>query len=82
MQTRRDFLMGAASLATMIAARDTALGAQTNTGARVNGNTISFADCAIAAIARTHGFTVATRNVRDFRGTGVEVINPWTFTRK
>ena len=56
--------------------------AQTNTGARVNGNTISFADCAIAAIARTHGFTVATRNVRDFRGTGVEVINPWTFTRK
>jgi predicted nucleic acid-binding protein len=46
-------------------------------GAQANGNTIHFADCAIAAIARAHGFMLATRNVRDFKGTGVEVFNPW-----
>jgi predicted nucleic acid-binding protein len=39
---------------------------------------VGFADCAIAAIAKTHGFIVATRNVRDFPGTGVELLNPWT----
>jgi predicted nucleic acid-binding protein len=48
-------------------------------GAQTQGNPVGFADCAIAAIAKTHGFIVATRNVRDFLGTGVEVINPWTF---
>ncbi|MEO5742791.1 MAG: hypothetical protein ABIS29_19570, partial [Vicinamibacterales bacterium] len=41
MQTRRDFLMGAASLATMIASRDTALGAQTNTGAAWNSGDVA-----------------------------------------
>jgi predicted nucleic acid-binding protein len=41
---------------------------------------VGFADCAIAAIAKTKGFMVATRNVRDFLGTGVEVINPWALT--
>lgn len=46
-------------------------------GAQAAGNPISFADAAIAAIAAAHGFAVATRNVRDFKGTGVEVIDPW-----
>jgi predicted nucleic acid-binding protein len=41
---------------------------------------VGFADCAIAAIAKTKGFMVATRNVRDFLGTGVNVINPWALT--
>ena len=45
--------------------------------ASANGNPIAFADCAIAAIAAVHGFAVATRNVRDFRGTGISVIDPW-----
>ena len=35
-------------------------------------------DCQIAAIARSHGMSVATRNVRDFEDTGVETVNPWT----
>lgn len=48
-----------------------------NAGAKAAGNPISFADGAIAAIASAHGFLLATRNVRDFRGIGVEVINPW-----
>jgi len=46
-------------------------------GAQAQGNPIGFADCAIAAIARARGFAVATRNVRDFRGAGVEIIDPW-----
>lgn len=45
--------------------------------AQVAGNPISFADAAIAAIATAHGFMLATRNERDFRGTGVVLINPW-----
>ena len=46
-------------------------------GAQAVGNTIGFADGAIAAIAAAQGFALATRNVRDFRGAGVGVINPW-----
>jgi toxin FitB len=42
------------------------------------GNPISFADCAIAAIALARGFILATRNVRDFKGTGIEIFNPWS----
>ena len=34
-------------------------------------------DALIAATALVHGLTVATRNVRDFEGTGVVVIDPW-----
>ena len=51
--------------------------ARINASAMAAGNTIGFADGAIAAIASAHGFMVATRNVRDFKGTGVEVLNPW-----
>ena len=46
-------------------------------GAQAVGNTIGFADGAIAAIATSQGFALATRNDRDFRGAGVELINPW-----
>ena len=34
-------------------------------------------DALIAATALTHGMTIATRNVRDFAGLGVRVVNPW-----
>ena len=51
--------------------------ARVQAGAQAAGNAIGFADGAIAAIATAHGFAVATRNVRDFKGTGVEVIDPW-----
>ena len=37
----------------------------------------SMADTMIAAIARVHNAIVVTRNVRDFDGCGVEVVNPW-----
>jgi len=34
-------------------------------------------DAQIAAICRARGATLATRNVSDFRETGVEIVNPW-----
>ena len=34
-------------------------------------------DGLIAATALVHGLTVVTRNVGDFGGTGVSVLNPW-----
>ena len=34
-------------------------------------------DCMIAAICSCRGASLATRNERDFDGTGVEIINPW-----
>ncbi len=34
-------------------------------------------DAQIAAICRRHGATLATRNVRDFEQTGVEIVDPF-----
>lgn len=34
-------------------------------------------DAIIAATALVHGMTVVTRNVHDFKQTGVELFNPW-----
>lgn len=45
---------------------------------RSSGHPISHADCQIAAIARSIGASVTTRNVNDFEGCGIEVVNPWT----
>ncbi|HVT24106.1 MAG TPA: type II toxin-antitoxin system VapC family toxin [Rhizomicrobium sp.] len=36
-------------------------------------------DALIASTALVHGMTVVTRNVDDFKTTGVGVLNPWTF---
>ena len=45
--------------------------------ARAAGKTISFPDGQIAAIAKAHGFTVATRDAAPFEAVGVPIINPW-----
>ena len=45
--------------------------------ARAAGRPIQTADALIAATARTHGMRIATRNVDDFAGVGVEIIDPW-----
>ena len=44
---------------------------------RAAGRPIAEADCQIAAIARASDAPIATRNVKDFDGCGVRVINPW-----
>jgi toxin FitB len=41
------------------------------------GRPIGVADGQIAAICRKLGATLATRDVDDFEGTGVELLNPW-----
>ena len=44
---------------------------------RAAGRPIAEADCQIAAIARAKNAPVATRNVKDFDGCGIRLINPW-----
>jgi len=41
------------------------------------GNKMPYKDSLIAATALVHGFTVATRDVRDFRKAGVKVVDPF-----
>jgi hypothetical protein len=48
---------------------------------RQAGRPISQADAQIAAIARSRGASLATRNVADFERCGIEVINPWEGAR-
>ena len=46
-------------------------------GRRKLGRPISQFDALIAAIARSRGAAVATRNNKDFEACGIDVINPW-----
>ena len=44
---------------------------------RASGRPINHADCQIAAIASKHDASIATRDISDFEGCGVALINPW-----
>ena len=44
---------------------------------RKAGRPLKELDGQIAAIAASHGFAVATRNVADFEHCGIEIFNPW-----
>ena len=44
---------------------------------RAVGQPISQFDCQIAAIGRTNNATIATRNTWDFKGCGIDLIDPW-----
>ncbi len=37
-----------------------------------------FPDLQIAGICLAHGLTLATRNVRDFTGAGIKLVDPWS----
>ena len=45
---------------------------------RAAGHPIGQADCQIAAVARSQGAAIATRDVNDFEGCGIDVMNPWS----
>lgn len=45
---------------------------------RKSGQPISQIDAQIAAIARSRGAAIATRNGRDFAGCGVTIVDPWS----
>jgi toxin FitB len=44
---------------------------------RAKGQAVPIKDSLVAATALVHGLTVATRNVSDFKKTGVKVLNPF-----
>jgi hypothetical protein len=52
--------------------------AQIAVARRKAGQPISHFDAQIAAIARLTGAAIATRNVLDFQGCGVKVVDPWS----
>jgi predicted nucleic acid-binding protein len=45
--------------------------------ARLAGRAINTPDAQIAAIAKAHGFAIATRDAMPFEAAGLTVINPW-----
>lgn len=45
--------------------------------AQQSGRTVSLGDALIAGTAAAHGLAVVTRNVSDFEGLDVVVVNPW-----
>ena len=42
------------------------------------GRPIALFDAGIAAIARANGMAMVTRNVKDFHGIGLDIIDPWS----
>ncbi len=42
-----------------------------------DGRPVATMDLMIAAVARSRGATIATRNVADFTGYGITIIDPW-----
>ena len=45
--------------------------------ARRAGRTLDLGDALIAGIAKANDLSVVTRNVRDFDGLDIEIVNPW-----
>ncbi|HEY6577867.1 MAG TPA: type II toxin-antitoxin system VapC family toxin [Rhizomicrobium sp.] len=44
---------------------------------RLAGRPVEFRDVETAGIAAARGATLATRNIRDFDGMGIDIVNPW-----
>lgn len=48
-----------------------------NARLRSAGRPVPTVDGLLAATALTHGLVMATRNVRDFEPTGIDLLDPW-----
>lgn len=44
---------------------------------QISGHLLGMADGLIAATALEHNLTLVTRNVRDYDGLGITILNPW-----
>jgi predicted nucleic acid-binding protein len=53
------------------------LAASLRAQARRSGRTLNLPDALIAGTAATHSMTLITRNVRDFCGLDIDIVNPW-----
>ena len=51
--------------------------AKLRAAAKNSGRVLHLGDALIAGTAKMHALTIATRNIADFDGLGVPVINPW-----
>ena len=45
--------------------------------AQQSGRVLDLGDALIAGTASANGLSVATRNIRDFHGLGLDIVNPW-----
>lgn len=45
---------------------------------RRRGRVLDLPDALIAATAKEHGLTLATRNISDFDYLGIDVVDPWS----
>ena len=45
--------------------------------ARRSARVLDMGDAIIAGTAKVHGLSLVTRNVRDFRGLDLDIVNPW-----
>ena len=71
-------ILTASGLATLPIDDEIALLAGSLLGRRsLDGRPMSEADAQIAATCLVHEATLATRNVKDFEGLGVELLDPW-----
>ncbi len=52
--------------------------AEISASRRAAGRPISQFDATIAAITRSHGAVLATRNGKDFEGCGIDLVDPWS----
>lgn len=58
--------------------REARQGARLRAQAQLAGRIASVSDSLIAGTAAVHDLAIATRNVSDFEGLGVDVVSPWT----
>ncbi len=60
-----------------LARREAEAAAELRVHAQRSGRVLHLGDALIAGTAKAHGLALATRNVTDFDGLEVDVINPW-----